>query len=94
MTKLKRYIFTFFASIGLLAGFVVVAPVAMAQPAEALSISKCQEVRVSSNLGSRKTTCYFDYTWWEFVTTGKRDGYYTQYCYSDYSYCSPWRYGW
>jgi hypothetical protein len=73
MNRLKRTFASILATLAILIGAVVVAPVATAAPAHAYTKSGCYSYY---EYGWRYTqVCYYDYNWWEEVW-GYHDGWY------------------
>lgn len=73
MNRIKKSVAMFFASAAIILGATVVAPVATAEPAEAVTLSNC---KTYLEFGWRYTkSCYHDYNWWE-EFLGYRDGTY------------------
>lgn len=78
VNKVLRVIASAVASLGIVLGMVVVAPVANAQPAHAATTSSCYYTYILTGTypGTRVYSCYYDYNWWEETFLGKRDGRY------------------
>lgn len=73
MNRLKRAFASILAALAILIGAVVVAPVATAAPAQAVTTYNCYSYY--ENGWRYRTACYYDYNWWEELN-GHRDGWY------------------
>ena len=66
--KIRKFLASAALAFGVVAGTTVVAPVAVAQPAQAYTTTGCYTY-YKQNIGTytwtKWTSCYFDYTWWE-----------------------------
>lgn len=74
MTRLKRALASIFVILGITVGTVVVAPVATAAPAHAVTMTQCSSYYQYG--WNYVTVCYYDYNWWEEVVLGHHDGWY------------------
>jgi hypothetical protein len=82
MNRMKKIAASAALTAGILLGATVVAPLSTAEKAEAYTTSSCTTIRTMTYLNSyvwtNRTTCYYDYNWWEEVW-GYRDGWYASY---------------
>jgi hypothetical protein len=80
MNRVKKILASIALTFGVMLGATVVAPVATAAPAHAVTMTQCTYRTVLGNLGGnyvwvRQANCYYDYNWWE-EWNGWRDGWY------------------
>jgi hypothetical protein len=82
MNRMKKTVASIMVAAGVMLGATVVVPLSTAEKAQAYNTYNCSSVRTLTYLNSyvwtTRTTCYYDYNWWEEVL-GYRDGWYTSY---------------
>ncbi len=80
MQKLKRLVLSIFLALGITASTVVVAPLAFATPAQAVTTWTWSTIRCDWVYYYR----HYDFDWWEETFQGKRD--YDQFLSKSYRY--------